>query len=262
MTPSKILSAVVFLLLGASLGYFLSFRGEDAAISQSQKGQIEQIVHDYLIREPEVLMQAAQELQSKAQKLQSVKTSEAISESSREILGSKSPVLGNPKGNVTLVKFMDYQCGHCKEMEGIVQELIHDNPNLKVKIEELPIFGGESEVAAKAAIASESQGKFPAFHEALLQEKQRLSDDRIWELAKKSGVDVEKLKKDMNEAAIQQQIEKSFALARKLGIQGTPFFIVIGESGNGKKEFAFIAGATSKQEMQSLIDKVQGKPGR
>jgi protein-disulfide isomerase len=261
MNGSKILFLSSLVLFGACAGMYLTrdISQETPKFTIKDKSEIEQIVHDYLINKPEVLVKASQELQKKAQQKQIEITMQGIAENKTQMLDPSSPELGNPKGDVILVKFIDYQCGHCKDMEKVVEELISENPQLKVVVKELPVIGGDSIIAAKAALASSEQGKFSDLHHKLLQEKQKLTEQKIMEIAENAGIDVQKLKEDMEAEAIQDEIEKSYDLARKLSIQGTPFFVIMGNPDKGNDKVAIMPGAAPKPQLQALINKVQEK---
>ena len=117
-----------------------------------QVKNIQKIVHDYLINNPQVLVEASQALQKQAQEKQQQYAMQAIEKNKQQLFNDPvSPVAGNPNGNVTLIEFFDYQCGHCKAMNKIIQSIVAKNKNLRVVLKELPIFGSNSQLAAKVA---------------------------------------------------------------------------------------------------------------
>lgn len=198
-----------------------------AAMDDTQRQAIEQVVRDYLLKHPEVIVEAIDELQKREKVAEEVRNRDALA-ASRAALETNpaDPVLGNPKGDVTLVEFFDYQCGYCKAVQADVQKLIKDDGKLRVVFKEFPILGPASVTAAKAALASREQGKYEAFHNVLMAHRGQLDDDTIQRLAKSVGLDTDKLKKDMDSAEVQQVIGANLALAQALGIRGTPAFIV------------------------------------
>lgn len=137
-----------------------------------------------------------------------------------------SPVLGNPQGDVTLVKFTDYQCSFCKAAEPRIEKLIADDPNVRVVVKEFPVLGPVSVVAAKAALASQKQGKYAAYHQAMMGYRGRLTDADILAMAGKVGLNVDKLKVDMESPEVTDQIIATFDLARAVKISLTPGYIV------------------------------------
>jgi protein-disulfide isomerase len=254
------LGALAILVVLGGLYYFSNgTETSKGTFTPSEKREIEKIVHDYLINEPEVLVKASQELQRKSRQQQMETALAAISENKEELLDEKSPFIGNPEGDIILIKFMDYQCVHCKNMEKVVEELIQENPNLKVIIKELPILGQPSLTASKAALAAAEQGKFAELHKALLSEKERLNDEKVLALAKQLGLDIDKLKKDMEAEAVDQEIKETYNLARKMAIQATPFFVVMANPEKGNEAAMILPGAVPKEHLQALINKVQGK---
>jgi len=137
-----------------------------------------------------------------------------------------APVLGNPQADVVLVKFVDYQCSYCKAVEPKLHKLLEDDKGVKIVIKEFPILGPESIVAAKAALAAKSQGKYEPYHKAMMAYKGKLTSDVIFGTAKDVGLDVEKLRRDMVSPEIADQLIANFNLARSLKISLTPGYIV------------------------------------
>ncbi|MBY0511570.1 MAG: DsbA family protein [Rhodospirillaceae bacterium] len=137
-----------------------------------------------------------------------------------------APVLGNASGDVTLVKFTDYQCSYCKAAEPRIDKLLGEDRNVRVVVKEFPILGPMSVAAAKAALASKEQGKYHEFHKALMSHRGQLSEDVIFTAAAKVGLDVGKLKADMISPQVADQLIDNFNLARNLKISLTPAYIV------------------------------------
>ncbi len=224
------------------------------AFSSQQVQQLQQVVHDYLVSNPQVLVEASEALRDQMQQGQEKAAMGAIKNHTKQLFNDvHSPVAGNPQGGVTLVEFFDYQCGHCKEMTEIVDQLIKANKNLRVVFKEMPIFGGASEFASEAALASQKQGKYFAFHNALMKAGNPLSKEKILEIAKSVGLNTDQLNKDLAASEISNQIENTMQLAQDLKLMGTPAFVLANRSGT---QFAFIPGATSQKALQTQIDKL------
>jgi protein-disulfide isomerase len=120
------------------------------SFSGDQVKQIQNVIHDYLVKNPQVLVEVSQALQAKQMKVMQSNTTKAIGNLKNAIFNdSTSPYAGNKDGNVIMVEFFDYQCGHCKDMKNVIEGLIKKNPNLKVIFKEFPIFGANSELASK-----------------------------------------------------------------------------------------------------------------
>lgn len=228
------------------------------AFSAAQKKEIEQLVHDYLVKNPEVLVEASQALQQKQQQGMQEQAKSAISKHADRLFTEKLAVAGNPKGNVTLVEFFDYQCIHCKKMNPVIDALIKKDKNLRVIYKEFPIFGKASELASKAALAAAMQGKYDKMHDALLGVEKRLNEKLIMDKAKSVGLNLETLKKDMNSKTVAQALKDNRKLAEDMRLMGTPAFI-IAATPNGQfkpnSDPAFIPGAASEEALQNLIQK-------
>ncbi|KTC65561.1 27 kDa outer membrane protein [Legionella adelaidensis] len=228
------------------------------SFSPEQKKEIEKIIHDYLVNNPEVLIEASQVLQQKQQQSMQEQAQGAIKESAAQLFNEKLGVAGNPTGNVTLVEFFDYQCIHCKKMQPIIDSLIEKDSNLRVIYKEFPIFGKTSEMASQVALAAAMQGKYKQMHEALLKVDKRLDENLIMETAKSVGLDMEKLKKDMESATVMDALEENRKLGEQLHLMGTPAFVIGSTPGgkfNSNSQPSFIPGAASQESLQELIEK-------
>ena len=188
---------------------------------------IEQMIEQYIRSHPEVLEQSLQALEAKRQEEEKQRAKTAIVTKQNDLLHDpSSPVSGNPSGDVTLIEFFDYRCGYCKRAASAVTQLQKDDPRVRVVYKDFPILGETSELAAKAAMASKSQGKHQAFHEALLGSKGEMTKDSILSIAGEVGLDPKRLEADMANPEWQTAIDRNRALAKELGISGTPGFIV------------------------------------
>jgi len=159
-----------------------------------------------------------------------------------------SPVDGNPAGDVTLVEFVDYNCPYCRQVAPTMAEVKSADPKLRIVYKEFPLLGPNSTFAAKAALAAHRQGKYLPFHKGLMQSRGRADQARVFDVASKVGLDVERMKSDLNDAAIAAAIEKNLALAQALRINGTPSF-VIGDQ--------VVRGTADLNTLQSLIGEVR-----
>lgn len=227
-------------------------------MSDTQKKEIEKIVHDYLVNNPEVLLEASQALQQKQQQAMQQQAQSAIQENASQLFNDSLTIAGNPKGSVTLVEFFDYQCIHCKKMAPVINELIKKDSNLRVVYKEFPIFGKSSETASRVALAAAMQGKYQAMHEALIKQDKRLNDQLVMDTAKSIGLNMTKLKTDMDSKTVNDALEANRQLAEKLHLMGTPAFIVAATPAGQLKEGstpAFIPGAASEESLQELIKK-------
>jgi protein-disulfide isomerase len=196
------------------------------AFTPAQKEAIEQIVRDYLIRHPEIMMDVSRELEKRQAVAQAAEHQKVILEKKAQIfLAPTDFVLGNPKGDITIVEFFDYNCGWCKKAVDELSKLTKADTNIRVVLKEFPIFGENSALAAKAAMASIKQNKYWEFHVALMKERQ-VTKDNLFRIAEKTGLDVAKLKAEMENPVYEAAVKENTAIAQALGIEGTPGFIV------------------------------------
>ena len=188
---------------------------------------IDKAIEQYIRSHPEVTEQSLQALEAKRDAEEKARQKVAIANRQKDLLNDlSSPVSGNVKGNVALVEFFDYRCGFCKRAAGAVTQLQKEDPRVRVIYKDFPILGETSELAAKAALASRAQGKHQAFHEALLASKVEITKDSILTIADEVGLDAKRLDTDMANPELQAVIDRNRALAKELGITGTPGFIV------------------------------------
>jgi len=184
-------------------------------------------VHDYLVKNPEVLIDMQVELERKQIAEQKALREKAINENAAELFRSKgSFVAGNPDGDVTVVEFFDYNCGYCRRAFKDLVKLIETDKNVRVVLKEFPIFGKESEDVAKISIAAANQGKYFEFHSAVITAPGHASKAQALRIAEKVGLDMDQLKKDIESPEVAKVIAQTNQLAEKMGLQGTPFYLV------------------------------------
>ncbi|MGL5742648.1 MAG: DsbA family protein [Legionella sp.] len=230
-------------------------------MSDAQKKEIEKVVHDYLVANPEVLLESSQALQQKQQQNMQQQAQSAIKDNTDQLFLGKTTIAGNPKGNVTIVEFFDYQCIHCKKMSPIIDSLIKKDSDLRVVYKEFPIFGKSSELASRAALAAGMQGKYKAMHNALFSINKRLNDQIVMTTAKSLGLDMKKFKADMQSKEVTEILDANRELAEKLHLMGTPAFIIASTPDGQFKagsEPSFIPGAATEESLQELIKKAAG----
>lgn len=227
-------------------------------MTDAQVKQIQKIVHDYLVQNPQVLVEASEAYQKQELAKAKDKTQQAVTKNAKLIFNSAtgSPTVGNLKGDISVVEFLDYQCTHCREMSTVVDNLLKDDKNVRIVIKQLPIFGGSSKFAAQAAIASIKQGpqKFLVFHRALLELPPPLTNEKVLEVAKKSGIDTNQLQTDMKNKLVEDQINENFKLAQDLGLLGTPAFII---SDRNAKRVEYVPGAVTVDNLKTTISTVR-----
>lgn len=195
--------------------------------SSSQSKAIEKIVHDYLLAHPEVIVEAMHELDAREKAQSADKFDKALAKNRQQIYNDpNSFVAGNRVGDITIVEFFDYQCGYCKHTFGPLMQALKNDSRIRLVLKEFPILGPTSITAARAVMAAGRQGKYFELHKALYENKGSLSDEKVIEIARDIGLDIKKLAADMKSPELGKIIDRNYALADALGIDGTPAFII------------------------------------
>jgi protein-disulfide isomerase len=198
----------------------------ESSFSPAQRAEIEGMIKNYLMTHPEVMVEVSKELEKRQASMQAETNKKVIVDKKASIFRAPTDfVAGNPKGELSVVEFFDYNCGWCKKAVDEVTKLTKAEPNVRIVMKELPIFGENSTAAAKAAMASIKQGKYWEFHLALMKDKQ-VTKDNLFQIAAKVGLNVDKLKADMADPAIDAALKETMTIAQELGIEGTPGFII------------------------------------
>jgi len=192
-----------------------------------QKAAIEGIIKDYLLKNPELLIDVQRVLEAKQEAQRQETMSKAVADNSSSLFkNSAVPSAGAEKGDVTVVEFFDYNCVHCRDAVDHMSKLIDSDKKVHVVFMDFPIFGKDSEGAARVAIAASKQGKYWELHKEMLLHKGANSEEQAYKLAEKLGLDMTKLKADAVSPETVKQLQSNRELADKLGIQGTPHFII------------------------------------
>ena len=231
----KVLTQIVLLIAVATISFgprvVLAQTKERAkGVSRTgtavQKERIEKIVREYLLENPAVIRDALQVLQQREEMQRSAATTANLKLLKSEIYSdADSPVVGNAKGDVTVVVFFDYFCGYCKKTMPGLQTLLANDSSVRIVYKELPILGPHSLSAARAALAAGRQGKFAEFHQAML-DADGAGEDVIRAVAKRLDLDYAKLQADMLDPKIGAAIDRNHRLAEALNVNGTPAYLV------------------------------------
>ncbi|WP_339635330.1 DsbA family protein [uncultured Sneathiella sp.] len=208
-------------------------------------------VRGYLLSNPQVLHEVIAELKKQDEIASAKQQKEMMTTLAADLKNDGySYVAGNPDGDVTIVEFFDYRCGYCKKSFPDLMKTVEEDGNIRLVLKEFPILGPESILASQAAIAAIEQDKYMELHTALMTSRGGLSIDRIRTLATDVGIDVEKLEVDMQADEVRETVEKNYRLAKQLGIDGTPAFVINEE---------FIPGLISGAEMKQIVAEVREK---
>ena len=197
--------------------------------NEQNDDHIRQVVKDYLIKNPEVMLEVQDALNDKQEKKIAESQTLTLQSKKDEIFNSPNDaVLGNPKGSVTLVEFFDYNCGYCKKSYPDLENLIKSDPKLRVVIKDFPILGPDSvkaHIVARAVMKIMPE-KYAEFHKELLTIPGRSNEEKAIKIAVKLGVDEQKLRSTMQDESLQQAFVDNGQLAYALGINGTPSYIL------------------------------------
>jgi protein-disulfide isomerase len=256
MPASKFMAAAALVLSGFAAvlsGAALLVSAGLLDRSASPSGGFEEQARSYLLDNPEVLIEALRTFEQLEQAAAAGELKVLIGQRRDETFDDPaSPVLGNPAGDVTLVEFFDYNCPYCRKAAPLMAEVQASDQNVRLVYKEFPILGPGSAFAARAALASQKQGKYVEFHEALMAHSGAIDESATLDIARRIGLDVAQLQEEMQDSAIEEAIQRNLALAGDLRINGTPSFIV-GEE--------IVRGLTDLPTLQALIAEARAPAG-
>jgi protein-disulfide isomerase len=219
--PSLLLAATALALLPACA---------QPSAGSASKAEIEKIVREYILENPEIIEEALIALSEKEKVAQAAAAKAAISANADQLYAHAGDYsIGPDDAKVTVVEFFDYRCGFCKRSVDWVRALPKEyDGEVRVVFKELPIFGGVSETASLAALAAGRQGKYLEMHMALMNIKSNddLTEANIDAVAKAAGIDVAKMRADMKSAPVKKQLADMKALGQSLVVTGTPGFFI------------------------------------
>ena len=203
----------------------LSSHAQKAPTAAERKA-IEKIVREYLLKNPAVIREAMQALSEQEAKEHEMSLAKNLKSLASDIYGDEtSPVAGNPKGDVTVVVFFDYNCGYCKKTLPDLDGLLKKDPQIRIIYKEFPILSPDSQLAAQAAMAAAKQGKYLEFHNALIS-ADSATEASIRTISKALKLDYVKLQTDMKDPKLNEALLRNNSIASQLGIEGTPAYIV------------------------------------
>jgi protein-disulfide isomerase len=216
------------LILTSVAALSLGFAVPSAMAEGTNKAEIEKIIKEYLLANPEIMVEMQEALTAKREKQEKITRDKAISSSGAAIFeASADAVLGNPKGDVTVVEFYDYNCGYCKRALSDMDAMIKADPNLRFVLKEYPILGEDSLKAHVVAQAFKKlmPEKYADFHRTLLS-GERATEDSAIAVAVLLGANEAELRKGMSDPAISILFDQNHQLATALNITGTPSYVI------------------------------------
>jgi len=221
-----------------------------SSLNPAQKAALEKVIHDYLIEHPEVIKEAILALQAKEDASKADAQAQAVTEHKDELYSDPAtPVAGNPVGDVTIVEFFDYHCPYCKAVAEPLDQLLKEDKGIRLVLKEFPILGDDSVLASRAALASVQQGKYWAYHQALMAHRGAFDADTLKAIALKVGLDPAKLETAMNDPKVAPLIQANHKLADALDVGATPTFVIDGE---------VVEGAVPLEKLKALVKKARG----
>ncbi|MCA1381112.1 MULTISPECIES: DsbA family protein [unclassified Bradyrhizobium] len=201
------------------------------SFSDSQRTEIEKIIKNYLVSNPEVLEEAMAELSKRQAAAETQKHQASIAQNAEAIFNSpRQVVLGNRDGDVTFVEFFDYNCGYCKRAMDDMLTIMKGDPKLKVVLKEFPVLSQGSVEAAQVGVAVRMQDpsgkKYLDFHQKLLSGRGAADKARAMQAAKEAGLDTARIEKDIASPEVRATLEENFKLAEAMGMNGTPSYVI------------------------------------
>src|SRR5882724_2722965 len=218
---------IIFALACAFLAIAPACPLEAAEITPEQRKAIEAIIHDYLMQNPDVLIEALREAEAKANTETDAKAAQVLRDRHHEVFDDPAtPVGGDPRGDVTIVEFFDYRCPYCKQVHPAIQKLLDQDRKLRFVYKEFPVLGEPSDLAAHAALAARLQGKYEPLHNAMMAAKGQITEEQVYRIAGSVGLDVDRLKRDITDPEIDRALSANRSLAKALDLRGTPGFVI------------------------------------
>ena len=222
------------------------------AFTPEQRGAIGSIIREYLLQNPELLQEAISELEKRQGEAQKTAQAAALGEERERLFNSPlGAVVGNPAGDVVLVEFFDYNCGYCKRALTDLRALVKADPKLKLVLRDFPVLGPESVEASRVSLAAKQQlkgEKLFDYHARVMETKGKVNGERALAVAREMGLDMARLQKDLEGEEVKATIQENVALGDKLGLTGTPAFILADE---------IIPGAVGLEPMRQAVASVR-----
>jgi len=246
-------TALLVFLFGAIFFAAQTYRADRPGIEMARHGMDEEsvrrIVRELLREKPEIVGEALRALMAQEQLAEAEKQQMNLKARGAEIFDDPgSPVTGNPEGDVTIAEFYDYNCPYCKKSHADLMAMISEDGNIRFVHKEYPILGPGSLIAARAALAARKQEKYEIFQNALMNYPGKLDDWSVMDVAADAGLNVSQLEKDMEDPLLDADLARIRALAKSLGIDGTPAYII---------DDRLIPGAVPIESIQEIIAEIR-----
>ncbi|OHV72314.1 DsbA family protein [Ensifer sp. LCM 4579] len=204
-----------------------------AALDAKQKEELGAFIKEYLLANPEIMLEVQEALTTKQRAQQQAAATAAIADNQTAIFNSAHDItLGNPKGDVTIVEFFDYNCGYCKRALSDMDQILAKDKNIRFVLKEFPILGPDSLAAHKvsAAFRAIAPEKYGDFHRGLLGGEERATEETAIAVATSLGVTEAQLREKMEDDPHDAGVREAYTLANDLGITGTPSYVIGNEA--------------------------------
>lgn len=222
-----LLRLALFLPLAATLA--AAAPGLAQGLTADQRTEVLSLLRQALREDPSILREALAGLEAADQRERADAQRAAISRQEEALFrDAADPVKGNPRGDVTIVEFFDTRCGYCKQLHPTMEALLRRDANVRVVMKDLPILGPNSVLASRALLAAHRQGRYGPYYDALMALRVEPTEAVLRQQAERVGLDWSRLRREMDDPAIQRRIEVNLRLAQSLGIEGTPALVVGG----------------------------------
>ena len=221
------------------------------ALDDQQKKEMGEFIREYLLENPEIMLEVQSALEAKQQSQRMALAGEAVAANHDAIFSSEDDiVLGNPEGDVTIVEFFDYNCGYCKRALHDMDQILQNDPNVRFVLKELPILGPDSLAAHRVANAVRllAPEKYADFHRALLGATGMATEESAIEVATTLGLKEADLRKSMEENPNDDLVRQAYQLATNLGLTGTPTYVVGNEA---------LFGAVGREAIEEKVANVR-----
>ena len=204
--------------------------------------EFEELIENWIEKNPDKIRYALEMLKAREEKEEKEKNFLLLSDNSLD------PFFGNPNANITIYEFFDYNCGYCKSVLPTLLNVVKKDKNIKLIFKEFPILSETSLEAALYALAAQKQNLYFEFHTRIMEYRGRLNNDIFIKVANDIGLNIERLKNDLDDKNIRMAIEKNRLIAKGFNINGTPTLII------GDK---IIPGAINEQQLNELIKEIR-----
>lgn len=241
-----------FLSLALGLSMLTAVPAAAQSFTDAQKKELEVLFKDYLLNNGQAVMESVQKFQIAEQERQMNEAKENLKNSNEYLYNSGSPSYGPEDADVTIVEFFDYNCGYCKKAFTELQDVLNSDKKVRVVFKEIPILSPASREAAQWALAANNQGKYFEYHAALMSHAGAKDTALLKKIGGDLGLDVTKLEADSKSAEVSAIIDKNLEMSQKLGVRGTPAFVV-GEE--------FSPGYVPASELKRMIEEQRKKKG-